>query len=104
MPRFRIHQQVVAEFEEVVAWYARLSPRAADNFILCFESGLDKARLHPSAQAPWQPPFRRVRLRRFPYLLIFHADRETISVLALVHERREPLRTFDTLARRRAQF
>ncbi len=104
MPRFRLHHLVVGEFEEVLAWYADLSPLAADNFILCFESGLKKVRLNPTAQAPWRPPFRRVRLARFPYLLIFHSDQRITSVLALVHERREPQRTFVTLVKRQVEF
>jgi len=104
MPRFRIHHQVADEFTATLAWYAGLSPLAADNFILCFENSLNKARLHPTAQAPWRPPFRRVRLARFPYLLLLHTDRQITSVLALVHERREPQRIFGTLAKRQAEF
>jgi hypothetical protein len=104
MPRFRIHHQVADEFEDVLAWYAGMSPLAADNFVFCFENGLNKARLHPTAQALWQPPFRRVRLARFPYLLLFHTDRQFTSILVLVHERREPRRTFAKLARRRMEF
>lgn len=66
MPRFRIHHQVADEFEEVLAWYASLSPLAADNLIFCFENGLNKVRLHPTAQAPWRTPIRRVRLPASP--------------------------------------
>ena len=104
MPRLRIHHQAADEFDDVLAWYASLSPLAADNFILSFERSLNKVRLHPTAQAPWRPPFRRVRLARFPYLLLFHTDRQITSVLALVHERREPRRTFATLTKRQADF
>lgn len=104
MPQFRIHHQVADEFDEVLAWYAGLSPLAAANFILSFESSLNKVRLHPTAQAPWRPPFRRVRLVRFPYLLLFHTDRQITSVLALVHERREPRKTLATLVTRQDEF
>lgn len=104
MPRFRVHNQLAEEFGEVMAWYAGLSPLAAENFALCFQIAMEKVQRHPTAQATWRPPFRRIRLVRFPYLLIFHTNRLTTSVLALVHERREPQRTFATLARRRAEF
>jgi len=101
MPRFRLHQQVGFEYREVWAWYAGLSPWAADNFADCFAAALERIRRHPTAHAPWGPPFRRIRLVRFPYLLIYHADRRTVSILALVHERREVSRTFATLAQRK---
>ena len=104
MPRLRIHRLVDVEFWEVLAWYAALSPLAADNFAAGFDAALEKVRRRPMAHAPWRPPFRRIRLKRFPYLLIFHADRRTVSILALVHERREPSRIFTDVAFRRSEF
>ena len=104
MRRVRIHQLVGAEFAEVLAWYADLSPLAADHFAASFHAALEKGQRRPTARAPWRPPFRRVRLKRFPYLLVFAADQREISILALVHERREPVRAFVTLARRRAEL
>lgn len=104
MPRYRVHRLVAFEFLEVRAWYAGLSPLAAENFVLCFHSALDRVHRHPTAHAPWLPPFRRIRLARFPYLLIFHVDRRQTSVLALVHERREPGNTFAALARRKSEL
>ena len=104
MPRLRLHSLVADEFGEVLAWYAGLSPSAAENFALTFDAALGKVQRNPTAQAQWRPPFRRTRLVRFPYLLIFHTDRRTTSVLALVHERREPRQTFATLARRKEKF
>ena len=85
-------------------WYAGLSPLAADNFATCFAAALGKIQRRPTSHAPWRAPFRRVRLQRFPYLLLFHADRRAIPVLALVHERREPSRVLADLAYRQNEF
>ncbi len=104
MPRFRVHHLVDFEYREVRAWYARLSPLAAENFADCFDAALERVRRHPTSHPPWQAHFRRIRLARFPYLLLFHADRRVISVLALVHERREPTRTFTVLDLRKKTF
>ncbi len=104
MPRFRIHHLVDFEFGEVWAWYAGLSPLAAENFVVCFHAALERVQRHPTAHTPWRPPFRRIRLARFPYLLLYHTDRRTTSVLALVHERREPARAFTTVIKRRKVF
>jgi plasmid stabilization system protein ParE len=104
MPRFRIHRLVEGEFDEAHGWYSALSPLAAENFVLCFDEALARVRLHPTAHAPWRVLFRRAKLERFPYLLLFHADRQMVSVLALVHERREPNRTLESMARRQREF
>jgi hypothetical protein len=103
MPRFRIHRLMESEFDEAHSWYADLSPLAAENFQICFDEALARVRLHPTAHAPWRVLFRRAKLKRFPYLLLFHADRRMVSVLALVHERREPNRTLESLARRKQE-
>lgn len=104
MLRVRIHRLVDFEFREIRAWYAGLSPLAAENFADCFDEALARLRKHPTAHAPWRIIFRRVRLKRFPYLLLFHADRRTISILAVVHERRKPRQTFTDVARRQNEF
>lgn len=100
MPQFRIHHAVEFEFREVRAWYAGHSPWAAEHFIQAFHAALDKARLRPRAHAPWRRLFRRVRLVRYPYLVVFQADARKTSVLALVHKRREPERTQAVMSRR----
>lgn len=104
MPPFRIHQSVEFDFRVVRAWYAGHSPWAAENFVYAFHVALDKARLRPTPHAPWRQIFRRVRLVRYPYLLIFHADTKMTSVLALVHKRREPARTRAVMSRRLGEF
>lgn len=104
MPRVRIHRLVGTEFDEVLAWYADLSPLAADHFTACFDAALEKIQLRPTAHAPWRTPFRRIRLKRFPYLLIFHADLRTVSILALVHKRSEPNRVLAAVAFRSSEL
>ena len=104
MPPFRIHHAVEFEFHDVRAWYAGHSPWAAENFVQAFHAALDKARLRPTAHAPWRRIFRRVRLVRYPYLLIFHSGAKLTSVLALVHKRQEPDRTLAVMSRRLSGF
>ncbi|HWA25794.1 MAG TPA: hypothetical protein VG734_09045 [Lacunisphaera sp.] len=82
MPPFRIHHAVEFDFRVVRAWYAGHSPWAAENFIQAFHAALDKVRLRPTAHAPWRRIFGRVRLVRYPYLVIFHADIKMTSVPA----------------------
>jgi plasmid stabilization system protein ParE len=101
MPRVRVHQLVGTEFGEALTWYGRFSPLAAEHFATRFDAAFDRIQLRPTAQAYWRSPFRRTRLKRFPYLLIFHADQTGISVLALVHERRNPNSVLRQLTLRR---
>jgi hypothetical protein len=100
MPRFRVHYLVAFELNEARAWYAGRSAIVAENFLAQFAAVLARIARDPTAHAPWRAIFRRVRLARFPYLVIFHTNRRWTSVLALVHQRREPGRIFGTLTGR----
>ena len=104
MSRFRIHRVVAAEFEEVSAWYAGISPLVQENFVEAFHLALVKVRRQPTAHALWRPPFRRIRLTRYPYMVIYYSHQRMTSVLALVHERREPVRVAAMLTRRVGDF
>jgi len=104
MPRFRIHHLIAWEFTEVYAWYSGHSPLAAENFDQAFFAALERVQQTPSAHALWRRTLRRIRLKRYPYILIYHTDRSHTSVLALAHDRREPTRLLTTTTQRLAAF
>jgi len=104
MSRLRIHRLVAAEYAEVRVWYAAIGQLVEDNFVDAFRVALGKVERHPTAHALWRPPFRRVRLTRYPYLVVYYTHRQMTSILALVHERREPVRTYAMLAKRTGDF
>ena len=104
MPRFRIHHLVEPEFHEARAWYADRSPLAGENFKVRFDRSLARVESHPVAHAPWKSIFRRARVTHFPYLILFHTNHRATSVLALVHQRRDPRYMLTTMRRRFAYF
>jgi len=104
MPRFRVHQLIAWEFTEVHTWYSEHSPLAAENFDHAFFVALERVQRTPTAHALWRRTLRRIRLKRYPYVLIYHTDRSHTLVLALVHERREPKRILATSTQRLAAF
>jgi plasmid stabilization system protein ParE len=100
MPQFRVHRLVEEEFREAFRWYSDRSPQAAENFSTRFSQLLAGLERNPRKHAFWKKPFRRIRLMRFPYIVIYHETTTTLSVLALVHEHREPLQTLSSLGQR----
>lgn len=85
----RIHHQVLPEFHTVRAWYDARSPLAAAQFSRRFDAAISRIAARPNAHPRWRALFRRARAVRFPDLLLFQISRSVISVLALVHQRRE---------------
>jgi hypothetical protein len=93
MPTLRVHHMVMPEHAEARAWYAARSVLAPLNFDRCVRAALEEIATHPTSHAIWRSIFRRCRLAGFPYLAIFHCDSAFVSVLALVHHRRDSGRT-----------
>jgi hypothetical protein len=87
----RFHRLAIREYEETRAWYERRREGLGDSF----RDEVDRA-VARIAKSPTQWPvafdrFRRVRLRRFPYLLYYYVvDASLALVLAVAHGRRRP--------------
>lgn len=80
----------LAEAEAAAAWYAERDQRVGALFV----EALDAA-LHRIAEAPGRWPAylhgtRRVRLGRFPYVVVYREEPARILVVAVAHTRRRP--------------
>lgn len=87
----RFHRLAIREYEDTRDWYERRREGLGDSF----RDDVDRA-IARIARSPTRWPvvfvrFRRVRLRRFPYLLFYHVvDPSLALVLAVAHARRRP--------------
>ncbi|WP_437679020.1 type II toxin-antitoxin system RelE/ParE family toxin [Sorangium sp. So ce131] len=81
-----------AEAEEAAAWYAERDPRVAARFA---DEDEIEAALTRIAEAPDRWPStrygtRRVRLTRFPYLVVYRDEPTRILVMAIAHAKQRP--------------
>jgi hypothetical protein len=87
----RFHRLAIREYEETRAWYERRREGLGD----AFTDEVDRA-IARIAKSPTRWPvdfvrFRKVRLRRFPYLLYDHVVDDSLAfVLVVAHARRRP--------------
>ena len=84
------HPEAVAEAHAARVWYEERSPRAAS----AFEAELCRA-VAALGEAPlrWPPGpcgTRRMRLRRFPFALLYRLAMDEVQLLAVAHLRRRP--------------
>jgi toxin ParE1/3/4 len=89
--QIRFHRLAIREYEETRAWYERRE----EGLGVAFTDEVDRA-IGRIAKSPTRWPvvfvrFRRVRLRRFPYVLYYHVVDDSLAlVLAVAHARRRP--------------
>lgn len=88
------HPAVQRDFNDAIAHYAAEGGQhLADRFETEFRTCLTAIKSGPTRFPPYQGStvFRRVRLKHFPYLIVYRDAPASIRVTLLKHERRHPL-------------
>jgi mRNA-degrading endonuclease RelE of RelBE toxin-antitoxin system len=85
----RFHRLASRELRSALAWYRDRDLDIAIRFQAAVETAIERIKFDPDSHPLERSRFRWVRVRRFPYRVIFERiDSDTIQVIALVHARR----------------
>lgn len=90
----RFHPAVRRDLNEVLDYYSERSSTAADRFWDALHERLVEIAGNPERFGFIHQTrgLRRVRLRKFPYLIIFYQTSDGVKVTCVKHEKRHPLR------------
>lgn len=89
----RLHPSAAVEAEEAAAWYSDERPGLGSQFGAALEEAVSVLMQDtiPATRYPYVPGnlnARSVRLKKFPYDLVFVADADSIIVVAVAQHRR----------------
>ena len=85
------HRLAAREYRSARDWYAARSTEVAERFRLAVDRAAGRLGLEYEAQPVLCGPYRRIRVSRFPYILICRALSEgMIMVVAVAHTSRRP--------------
>src|SRR5262249_23719023 len=84
------HPRAVAEARAARRWYALRSPAVALRFLTELDDALRQIATSPNQWPPYVHGTRVYRLRRFPYLVVYHETIADLQVIAVAHVRRRP--------------
>jgi toxin ParE1/3/4 len=94
MVRFAFHPDALLEYAHATNYYlGAASPAIAERFIAAVESAVALIVADPErCRIAEEPGIRRFVFRRFPYVLYYRweANREFVSIFAVMHCSREP--------------
>ncbi len=90
--KLSFHVRVQAEADEAVTWYEEQSKGLGDDFFEKFSNALRQVAVHPESFPFWlkSATVRRVKLKRFPYDVLFEIRADRVKILCLRHEKRHP--------------
>ena len=92
MRRLVVRPRARAEFESALEWYASHAPDAAEEFAAQFEVALRLIEEAPERNRVVSGRLRRLLVRRFPYGVYYKVFPHVISVVGVIHGRRDPRR------------
>lgn len=81
-----------AEAAEAFAWYQGKRLGLGDEFSLALEATLEFLRRSPLVFRETYKNGRKAKLRRFPYVVIYFVEEDTVVVVSVHHSSRNPTR------------
>ena len=88
---YYFHPAAEAEHLESVAYFESKRPGLGASYLAEFERTIDTACGAPHRYpAEKQPDVRRIRMKRFPFTILFRESLGNVQVLAVAHHRRRP--------------
>ena len=91
MKPIRFHPEATTELAGARAFYEARRDRLGDDFLSESDHAVGLLRDHPHLGAPHKRTrFRRLRLRRFPYVVYYLDSPDLIRVIAVAHDSRRP--------------
>ena len=88
----RVLPEAAAELQSAAMWYEEKRPGLGVEFVAIVDQALQSVLEHPEACPLWRPdrPYRKHPLKRFPYVVFFRIDSETVVIVAAAHAKRRP--------------
>jgi len=89
--KVELSSQAWAEFDDALDYYqTHASLLIVDRYIADFDHAVRLVMGYPEIGTPTSKRTRALKLRRFPYKWIYRIAAETITVVAIAHQRRRP--------------
>lgn len=89
-PELRIHPEAAEEYEAARAWYETESPKLGMEFEAELGQIIERILESPGAGSPAPGGFRRRRVLRFPYTLVYRLIGNELWLMAFAHQSRKP--------------
>lgn len=83
-------QEARGEFDAAFDWYAERNTKAATGFATEVDFTVNLIASDPQRHAHTFAGCQICRVRRYPYLVVYRDDGDTITVVAIAHTKRRP--------------
>jgi toxin ParE1/3/4 len=85
-----IQHEALQDIQAAYAWYEEQLPGLGEDFLSELNTFLEKLRKNPQHYSFTFDDFRDVRLKRFPYLIVFRIVQPNVYINSVKHSKRKP--------------
>ena len=85
-----IQQEAVSDIQEAFEWYEIQKAGLGFEFIEEVENALANISEHPKFYTAINRFFRRIKIKRFPYLIIYEIENDLVIINSVPHARKKP--------------
>ena len=86
----RLHPEADAEAINDAAWIQADDPREGVLFVEALTKALNRARQNPENYRKFDGEYRKVKVGKFRYSVIYRFHSEEVQVIAVMHHRKKP--------------
>ncbi len=80
-----LQSEAVIDIQEAFEWYEGQKPELGLEFITEIKEGFEKICNHPLYYSAINNRFRRLKINRFPYLIVYELDELSVLIVAIKH-------------------
>ena len=84
------HPEAVEEADAAAAFYREQQRELARRFVNHLSEALERIAFKPTIYREVEPGIRKIRMRAFPYAVIYRSRGPRIEIVAVMHTRRRP--------------
>lgn len=85
-----LQSEAILDIQEAFEWYEKQKAGLGFELIEEIENGYEKLGKHPLHYTAINDKFRRIKINRFPYLIVFEIEENNIIITQLKHTSRKP--------------
>lgn len=85
-----VHPEAASELQSSLAWYRERSPQAAAAFLASVRLAMAEIERNPTLRPRDAEGFRSLRLRKYPFLIVYRETNHGLRVVAVAHTARHP--------------
>jgi plasmid stabilization system protein ParE len=90
--RLTVRPEAFADLAHAYEWYESQSLGVGEAFLAAFEACVSLIERMPEAFPQVEGKVRKSLIRKFPYLVLFEVEKETVDVIAVFHSMQNPKR------------